>query len=94
VWYSLHMVAPAAKALDRILDPFAHCLNSESARRLVQFQLDDETKNRIDELAQKANQGLLTETENSEYHDYVEAMDLIGIFQAKARQILMRPTGS
>jgi hypothetical protein len=84
------MVAPISSALDRLLDPVADCFTRESAERLVGLQIDSATRSRIDELARKANEGELTESERVEYHDYIEAMDLIAILQSKARQILVR----
>jgi hypothetical protein len=43
----------------------------------------------IDALAAKCNEGELTEAEQREYGAYVEALDLIGLIQAKARAILV-----
>jgi hypothetical protein len=41
---------------------------------------------RIDELAAKCNEGALTEVEQREHGAYMDAIDLIGILPAKARQ--------
>jgi len=43
---------------------------------------------RIDELAAKANKGELTSEEDAEYKSYIEAADIIGIMQSKARRYL------
>jgi transcriptional regulator with XRE-family HTH domain len=43
---------------------------------------------RVDELAEKCNEGQLTSEERNEYEAYVQASTLIGILQAKARRIL------
>ena len=42
----------------------------------------------IDELRRKANEGALTAEEAAEYKDFVEALDVISIIQAKARRYL------
>ena len=84
------MAANASDALNRILTPVADCLTPESAERLVRLQLDPELRRSIDDLARKANEGMLTDSERSDYVDYIEAMDLIGLLQSKARQILVR----
>ena len=73
-----------------MLAPIAGCLTRGSAQRLVRLQLDAATRRKIQTLAGKANAGLLTDAEKSEYFDYVEGMDLIGILQAKARKVLAR----
>jgi hypothetical protein len=60
----------------------------EFAKELVELRADPETQARIDELAEKCNEGLLTEVEREEYEDYVQATHLIGILQRKARRVL------
>ncbi len=77
-------------ALDRMLDPLAEILSPEVARGIVGMRADPYLQARVDELASKANEGQLTEEERHEYEDYVDAIDFIGIFQAKALTVLER----
>ncbi|MGH7215161.1 MAG: hypothetical protein ACREIT_10405 [Tepidisphaeraceae bacterium] len=84
------MVAPNESLLDRLLTPLAECLTEDSAQRLLRFELDADTRARVDLLASKANEGQLSDAERAEYLDFVEAVDLIAILQAKARKILER----
>ena len=79
-------------ALDRLLEPFADILTPEVARGIVDMRADPQLQARLDELASKANDGQLTDAERQEYEDYVDAIDFIGIFQAKARAVLARTT--
>ena len=44
----------------------------------------------IDELREKANEDTLTAEEDARYKDFVEAVDVISIIQAKARRFLAR----
>lgn len=74
--------------VDRLLDPLARCLTAEVARSIVDFHADAATQARIDELADKCNEGQLTALERAEYEAYVEAIDFIAILQAKAWSIL------
>ena len=74
--------------LDRFLDPFAECLTRDAAERIVSFRLDPQTEARLADLREKANEGQLTDEERSEYEEFVEASDLMGILQAKARTVL------
>ena len=76
--------------LDRFLDPVAECLTPEVARRIVDLQLDPQLQSRLDELAGKASAGTLTEAERQLYEEYIEGIDLLGIFKAKARHSLLR----
>ena len=45
---------------------------------------------RIDRLAQRAAEGELTEAQRDEYETYVEAIDVVGVLQAKARAVMAR----
>jgi hypothetical protein len=81
-------------ALDRVLGPFSDCLNREAAERVLDFQIDKAVQARVDELAERANEGLLTSDERSEYQSYVDAADLISLFKLKARRLLEAADGS
>ena len=76
--------------IDDILDPVADCLTPDVARRLTQLRLNPATQARIDELAGKANEGLLTPDERAEYADIVEGLDFLGILKAQARSVMAR----
>lgn len=74
--------------LSAMLDQVAECFTPDVARRVLAIQLDVQTHARVEELAEKANEGLLSEQERSEYLAYIEASDLVAILQAKARRLL------
>jgi hypothetical protein len=82
------MVAAAASALARILDPAGRCLTPEVARALVGLRADAETQARIEELAERCTEGTLTVAEREEYETYVSAIDFLTVLQAKARAVL------
>ena len=63
-------------------------LTPEVASALLALRADAELQAHIDELRRKANEGALTRTEDAEYKDFVEAVDVISIIQAKARRFL------
>ena len=74
--------------LDKMLEPVTRCFTPAVAKRIAELRADPVTQARIDELAAKCNEGALTEAEQREYGAYIEAIDLIGILQAKARALL------
>lgn len=78
----------SSAVLDDMLEPVSRCFNVDVARALVALRVDERTQARVDELAEKCNEGQLTPEERSEYEDYVQASTLIGILQAKAGRIL------
>jgi hypothetical protein len=77
--------------LDRVLEPFSRCFTPEVAQKVADFRTDAVMQARLDELAEKANEGSLSETETAEYDSYIEAIDFIAILQAKARSLLGQP---
>jgi hypothetical protein len=77
-----------AGGLDGLLEPLSRCLDAESARRIIGLQIDPPVQERIDSLAQRANEGTLTDGERSEYEALINAADFISILYLKARQQL------
>jgi hypothetical protein len=78
----------AVVGLDGLLDPLSRCLDAESARRVVDFQIDAPVQERIDKLAERANEGSLSDGERSEYEALINAADFISILKLKAREHL------
>ena len=76
--------------LDRFLDPLTDALTPESASALLNLRADPEVEARIEGLRRKANEGTLTPDEDAEYKDFVEAVDIVSVMQAKARRFLSR----
>lgn len=74
--------------LDQFLEPMTEAFTPEVARKLVELRAAPELQAHIDLLADKANEGTLTAEEDREYKSYVEAADIIGVIQAKARRFL------
>jgi hypothetical protein len=81
--------------LDRWLDPVGQALNAEAAGRLIDLRADPQTQQRVEELADRNTEGLLTPDERAEYEALVTAADVIAILQAKARaRIALNPTAA
>jgi hypothetical protein len=78
----------AVVGLDSLLDPLSRCLDAESARRVVAFQIEAPVQERIDKLAEGANEGSLTDSERSEYEALINAAEFISILKLKAREHL------
>ena len=77
-----------ADVLDRVLDPLTHCFTPEVARRIADLRADSATQTRVDELADKANEGQLTDEERAEYDAYRSAFHFVTVLQTKARTLL------
>jgi hypothetical protein len=76
--------------LDRLLDPLTEAFTPKMASVILDLRADSELEAQIDVLRRKANEGTLTPAEDAEYKDFVEAVDLIAIMQAKARRFLAK----
>jgi hypothetical protein len=74
-----------SEVLKRLLEPVGRCLSEDAARELVRLRADNETQARVAELAEKCNEGTLSDEERLEYEAYVMAAEVIAILQAKAR---------
>jgi hypothetical protein len=85
--------AKTAPALDRLVDPLGECLNPESARRLLAVKADSKLQARVNYLAGRCNQGLLTPEERAEYSNYVTFGTFVAILKSKARQLLASTEG-
>ncbi|HXB72658.1 MAG TPA: hypothetical protein VNY05_30760, partial [Candidatus Acidoferrales bacterium] len=77
-----------ATVLDGILDPFSRCLDAESAQRVAEFRFDPAVQAQVDVLAQRANEGVLSDDERSEYEAFIAAADFIAILKLKAHRQL------
>ena len=78
----------AGAVLEEMLEPLSRCFGLETARALARFQVNERAQARVEELAQKCDEGQLTPDERDEYEAYVQASTVIGILQAKARRFL------
>lgn len=76
--------------LDRLLDPLTDALTPEYAYALLAIRADAEVEARIEELRRKTNKLTLSAAEDAEYKDFIEALDVVSIMQAKARRFLSR----
>ena len=85
---------PDTSILDRLLEPVSCCLTPEAARQLVALRADPQFQERLDVLADRCTEGLLTPEEREEYETYVRAIHIIAILQAKARKLLANQPSS
>ena len=80
--------------LDRLLEPVGQCLTVTTARRILDLRADRVAQARLEELAEKSNEGQLSPDERAEYELYVSTGAFIAILQAKARALLVEHADS
>jgi hypothetical protein len=81
-------MATVTDFLSTYIEPLAEDLTPQQAQKILAIKPTDELLARVVKLADKANEGTLTEYERAEYEYYVDVDDVIGILKAKARRLL------
>lgn len=76
------------KLVSELAERLGNTLNEASARSILALKLNGPTPERRQELASKANEGLLTAEEFAEYETYAQLRGLLAVLQAKARLYL------
>jgi hypothetical protein len=74
--------------LDRLVEPVVRTFTPEVARALVKLRADPQLRARMDELAEKCNEGKLTPEEREEYETSIRFANYLAVLQAKARKLL------
>ena len=82
-----------ATVLDALLGQLSRCLAAESAHQVVEIRIDPAVRSRIDALAERGSEDLLTDEERAEYRTLVNASDFISALQNMARRNLSRSLG-
>ncbi len=76
------------KLVSKLAERLGGTLNEASAKAILRLKLDGPTRKRRRELAEKANEGLLSTEEFAEYETYAQLRGLLSILQSKARLYL------
>lgn len=79
--------------LHRLVGRLGDCLTEESARRVLTLKADRKLQSRVNYLADRCSQGLLTAEEEAEYNSYVKFGTFVAILKSKARQLLANAQG-
>jgi hypothetical protein len=76
-----------------MVDPIGRALTPDAAREILQLRADAETQRRIDDLADKCNEGSLTEEERAEYQEFISLFNILTVLQVRARSVLESRNG-
>ena len=79
--------------IERMIDPIGRALTPDAAQELLALRADDETQRRIDELADKCNEGTLSSDERAEYQQFVSLFNILTVLQARARSVVASHNG-
>jgi hypothetical protein len=81
-----------AQILTRVIAPDEPTLSPEAARGILSLSFHDQDRKRMSELAEKARQGTLTDSEREEIEGFERISSLLGLLQSKARVSLKKTT--
>jgi hypothetical protein len=77
-----------SSAFDRATQPIFCILTPEQVHQIADYHADDALQDRIAQLADKANEGELSEEESAEYEGYIQANRFVAVLQGHARRKL------
>jgi hypothetical protein len=72
-------------AMETMLAAVADTFDANALGALVEMRAPEEAAERMAYLAERANEGLLTEEERHEYHSAISFGNFLGLLQTKAR---------
>ena len=73
---------------DSLVEGFASCLDTSSLESLSNLSLNSEAQAGLDELAERANEGSITDVERNEYRAFIEYSEFLAHAQLIARSRL------
>ena len=85
---------PSIPVVESLADTVAACLDNASLEAMARLQLDAPTRERLDALAGKANEGLLDDSERAEYLSFMRISEFLALAQLRARARLGLPLAS
>ena len=77
--------------VEALAESMAACLDAPSLQAIAGLQLDAATQERLDTLADKANEGQITSEERAEYQAFIGISEFLGLAQLRARARLGLP---
>ena len=80
----------AISIVRRLIESSQNGLRPTVAEAVLQLDFPDSDHTRMSELAEKSDLGTLTAAEAEEYDGYIEAADLLALWQSRARLCLSR----
>lgn len=87
-------MATITSTIEQLMAPVGECLSPEVAQRIIELRADANLQARVDELADKANRGTLSDVERSEYEKYVSFTSFVTFLQIKAKKLLEQDSGA
>jgi hypothetical protein len=76
------------KPVDGLLDAVSACLDRASAEALLRLRAPESVQQRMELLADRCTEGMLTSEERDEYEQLIRVGNFVSILQARARRQL------
>jgi hypothetical protein len=90
------MVVPITEAdiFSRVFEPMDDHMSRAAAKAILKLDFNSTDRDRMNDLAEKARQGLLTSAEDEDLEKYIRVGHLLSIMQSKARQVVNDDSGN
>lgn len=88
----LATIATETEILEQVIEPNATGMSAEAAKALLGFRFNESAIARINELAEKNRQGILTQSECALLERYQRVGNFLNLIHAKARCALREST--
>ena len=84
----IFMSTSPPSALSELIDQLVDCFTPDVAQRVAALRASPEVQAKLDDLADRCNEGTLSAEERERYEYYVRGINLITLLQAKCRSML------
>ena len=88
------ILAEPNNAIERLLIPLEDCLTLDTAKRIAAMRADVSLQAEVDELADKANAGTLSDDERSRYEQIIQFSQFVTLLQIRAREMIEAATSA
>lgn len=82
------ILAEPKTAIERLVMPLEDCLTVETAQQIIALRADAELQAEVDQLADKANVGTLTDEERTRYEEIIHFSQFVTLLQLRARELV------
>ena len=88
------ILAEPNNAIERLLMPLEECLTLDTAKRIAAMRGDATLQTEVDELADKANAGTLSDDERSRYQQIIQFSEFVTLLQIHACEMIEAATSA
>ena len=82
------ILAEPKTTIERLLAPLEDCLTLDTAQQIMALRADADLQAEVDQLADKANAGILNDDERTRYEEIIHFSQFVTLLQLRAREMV------